>query len=88
VTQQARNLAIDGDMEGKGILIRDRDGMYSGPFDEVFRTEDVRVIKTPVRARRANAVSERWVGSARRECLDHTLVLGRRHLHRVLHTYA
>jgi transposase InsO family protein len=69
-------------------LIRDRDAKYSGPFDEVFRTEDVRVIKTPVRAARANAVSERWVGSARRECLDHILVLGQRHLHRVLHTYA
>jgi transposase len=88
VTQQARNLAIAEGLEGKDILIRDRDAKYSGPFDEVFRTEDVQVIKTPVRAPRANAVSERWVGSARRECLDHILVLGRRHLHRVLHTYA
>jgi hypothetical protein len=83
-----RNLAIAGDLEGKGTLIRDRDATYSGPFDEVFRTEGVQVIKTPIRAPRANAVAERWVGSARRDCLDHIIVLGRRHLHRVLRTYA
>ncbi len=88
VAQQARNLAIAEGLEGKGILIRDRDAKYSGPFDEVFRTEDVQVIKLPVRAPRANAFAERWVGTARRECFDHILVLGRRHLHRVLHTYA
>jgi hypothetical protein len=88
VAQQARNLAIAEGLEGKGILIRDRDAKYSGPFDEVFRTEDVQVIKLPVRAPRANAFAERWVGTARRECLDHILVLGRRHLHRILHTYA
>jgi len=60
----------------------------SGPFDEVFRTEGLTVMKTPVRAPKANAVAERWVGSLRRECLDHILVFGRRHLHRVLGAYA
>ena len=44
-------------------------------------------MKTPVRAPRANAFAERWVGTARRECLDHILIFGRRHLDRVLGSY-
>ena len=63
-------------------------GKFSGPFDEVFRTEGIAVVKTPVRAPRANAFAERWVGTVRRECLDHVLIFGRRHLQRVLDAYA
>jgi putative transposase len=44
-------------------------------------------VKTPVRAPKANAVAERWVGIVRRECLDHVLVFGRCHLQRVLGAY-
>jgi putative transposase len=88
VTQQARNLAIAGSLEDHELLIRDRDAKFSGPFDEVFRSEGLTVIKTPVRAPRANAVAERWVGTVRRECLDHVLVFGRRHLQHVIATYA
>src|SRR6266511_1630005 len=87
ITQQARNLSITGRLEDKRILVRDRDSKFSGPFDEVFRTEGLTVVKTPVRAPMANAVAERWVGTARRECLDHVLVFGRRHLQRVLGAY-
>jgi hypothetical protein len=88
VTQQARNLSITQELEDRHILLRDRDAKFSGTFDEVFRTEGLRVVKTPVRAPRANAFAERWVGTARRECLDHVLIFGRRHLQRVLHAYA
>ena len=87
VSQQARNLAIDERYSGVRFLLRDRDAKFSGPFDEVLRTEGVRIIRTPIRAPRANAFAERFVGTLRRECLDHVLIYGRRHFERVLQTY-
>jgi transposase InsO family protein len=62
------------------FLVRDRDSKFSFGFDEVFRSEGVRVIRTPVRTPQAKAHAERWVGSLRRECLDRILIIGRRHL--------
>ena len=88
VTQQARNLAFTGHLDLRHMLLRDRDAKFSGPFDEVFRTEGIAVVKTPVRAPKANAFAERWVGTIRRECLDHVLIFGRHHLQRVLDAYA
>jgi transposase InsO family protein len=70
-----------------GTLIRDRDATYSGPFDEVFRSEGVRVIRTPIRSPKASAFAERFVGTVRRECLDHILIFGERHLERILKEY-
>jgi transposase InsO family protein len=87
VTQQARNLSIVGGLEDKHILLRDRDAKFTGPFDEILRTEGLNVVRAPVRTPKANAFAERWVGSARRECLDHMLILGRRHLQGVLSAY-
>jgi transposase InsO family protein len=69
------------------LSLRDRDSKFTREFDEVFRSEGIRVIKAPLRAPKARAHAERWVGSARRECLDRPLILGRRHLERVLATY-
>jgi transposase InsO family protein len=89
VTQQARNLLMHLDDEGvhPRILVRDRDSKFTREFDEVFRSEGIRVIKAPVRAPRARAHAERWVGTVRRECLDRLLILGRRHLQHVMKTY-
>jgi hypothetical protein len=63
------------------FLIHDRDSKFTRDSDEVFRSEGIRVIKAPVRAPKARAHAERWIGSVRRECLDRLLILGRRHLH-------
>ena len=87
VTQQARNLAIEERLTGIRFLLRDRDAKFSGPFDEVFGTEGVRIIRTPIRAPKANAFAERFVRTVRSECLDHVLIYGRRHLDRVLRVY-
>jgi transposase InsO family protein len=69
------------------FVVRDRDSKYSAPFDEVFRSEGIRIVKTPVRAPKANAVAERFVRTARVECLDWLVILNCRHLERVLRVY-
>jgi putative transposase len=87
VSQQARNVAIEERLEKVRFLLHDRDAKFSGPLDEIVRSERVRVIKRPVRAPKANAVAERWVRSVRTECLDHSLIVGRRHLEQILGGY-
>ncbi len=89
VTQQARNLLIDlADRADQfRFLIRDRDSKFTAAFDAVFAGADIRIIRTPIRAPRANAIAERFIGTLRRECLDHILIVGPRHLAAVLRDY-
>ena len=89
IVQQARNLCLSLDQRTESLrfLIHDRDCKFSGAFDEVFSTEGIEIIKTPIRSPRANAIAERWIRTVRAECLDWLLIAGERHLHRVLRTY-
>jgi putative transposase len=86
VTQQARNLATTLEDESRVVkfVIRDRDAKFVGPLDEVMSSIGTRVVKTPVRAPRANAFAERFIRTARTECLDWSLIRSERHLERVL----
>ena len=90
VTQQARNLFMDlGDRADRiRFLVRDRDSKFTAAFDAVFAGADIRIIRTPIRAPRANAIAERFIGTLRRECLDHMLITGPRHLDVVLREFA
>ena len=72
---------------GLKFLIRDRDAKFTTVFDGVFTATGARIIKTPVRAPRMNAIAERWIASAHRECLDRMLVIGEQHLRLVLGEY-
>jgi putative transposase len=89
VTQQARQFAwtLQKHPGRFRFLIRDRDSKFTRDFDAVFASEGIRIVKTPVRAPKANAIAERFVGTVRRECLDWLLITGRRHLERALHVY-
>ena len=89
VTQQARNLAMEL-VEGMGslrFLIRDRDTKFVAAFDEVFRADGVRIIKTPPQAPRANAICERVVGTLRREVPGQMLIFSEKHLSKILTEY-
>lgn len=91
VTQQARQLMWRLHENGTGLgfrfLIRDHDSKYTKAFNNVFVSEGIRVILTPVQAPNANAYAERWVRTVREECLDHILIMNEGHLQRVLNEY-
>jgi hypothetical protein len=89
VAQQARNFLMDlGDRATEfRFLIRDRDTKFTSVFDAVFTSEGMRILRTPVRAPRANAIAERRIGTVRRELLDRILIVNRRHLMAVLTEY-
>jgi transposase InsO family protein len=80
--QQLRH-AIPGGSEYR-LLIHDRDGIFSMELDRSIRKLGLRVLKTPYRAPKANAVCERVIGSMRRECLDWLIPLSESHLRGIL----
>jgi len=88
-TQIARNLseAREARTEPVRFIVHDRDKLFGPSFDEVFKAEGIEIIRTPWRAPRANAYAERWIRTARTECLDRVMVLGARHLHHLLSIY-
>ncbi len=89
IAQQARNLLMRLGDRGQSFhfLLHDRDSKFSGGFNEIFRSEGITIVRTPIRAPNANAYAERWVGTLRRECLDRILIINRRQLEQVLRVY-
>jgi putative transposase len=73
--------------DGPRFLIRDNDGKYGPCCTQVAEGKGIRVIRTPVRETKANAICERFIGSVRRECLDHMLIINDRHLYRLIDEY-
>lgn len=87
--QQARNLLMELDDHERQVrfLIHDRDAKFPRAFDSLLGSARIKVIRTPIKAPNANAHTERWVGTVRRECLDRLLIVSRRHLEHVLRVY-
>ena len=85
-TQAARNFLMDLGQRSASVkfLIRDRAGQFTGSFDAVFMAAGIRILASPPRAPRANAICERIIGTLRRELLDRLLVINERHLRQVL----
>jgi transposase InsO family protein len=86
VAQQLREATLYE--EGPRFLIRDNDKKFGACFTHVAEGRGIDVLRTPIRAPKANAICERFIGSVRRECLDHMLILNERHLYRLAGEYA
>ena len=88
-TQAARNLLMD--LADRAIsvkfLLRDRDSRCTRAFDAVFTADGIRILTSPPRAPRVNAIYERLIGTLRRELLDRVLVINEHHLRRILTVY-
>jgi len=83
--QQIRQLTPFG--TGPNFIIRDRDAKFGSEFDRAAKSSGIRVLKTAIQAPLMNATCERFIGSVRRECLDHIIILGEEHLCTVLTEY-
>jgi putative transposase len=86
VTQRARQVAwtFTERAEPVRFLIRDHDCKFTGGFDAIFEAENIRIVRTPIQVPEANGIAERFVRTARSECLDWLLILSARHLERAL----
>jgi hypothetical protein len=85
LAQQLRELTPFG--QGPRFLLRDNDQKFGGAFDAVAKGVGTRVVRTPMMAPKANCYVERLIGSLRRECLDHVLILNEEQLQKVLDEY-
>lgn len=85
VAQRLREAASDG--QGPRFILQDNDSKYGSAFDVVAQATGIEILRIPIKAPRANAIVERYIGSVRRECLDHLLIYGDRHLYRAIKTY-
>jgi putative transposase len=90
VTQQARQFTwtLQEQTSPFRFLIRDRDSKDTRNLNALCASEGIQIVKTPVRAPKANAVAERFVGTVRRECLDWLLIANRRHLEHLRRVFA
>ena len=88
-TQAARNLFLRHSerLADARALVRDRGSQFVDSFDEIFRTEGLKILKTPIRTPVANTFAERWIGSIRRELLDRTIIWNRRQLEHLVTGY-
>ena len=88
-TQAARNVLMDLGQRAASVkfLIRDRAGQFTSSFDAVFTAEGIRILASPSRAPRANAICERIIGTLRSELLDRLLIANEHHLRRMLTEY-
>jgi transposase InsO family protein len=89
IAQRAREASVGLAEDGykAKFLIRHRDTEFTAAFDAVFEADGVTILRTPVQAPNASAFAERWVRTAREDCLDWLLITGPRHLERVLTEY-
>ena len=83
--QQLRNITPFG--EGPQFIIRDNDNKFGAEFDRVAKGAGMKVLRTAIQAPLMNSVCERFLGSARRECLDHVIILGCRRMMHVLEQF-
>ena len=88
-TQAARNLFLRhaDQLADSRALVRDRGSQFIDTFDEIFRTEGFKILKTPVRTPVANTFAERWIGTIRRELLDRTIIWNQQQLERLATDY-
>ena len=88
-TQAARNLFLRHPqrLTHSRALVRDRGSQFIDTFDEIFRTEGLKILRTPVRVPVANALAERWIGTLRRELLDRTIIWNQRQLEHLVTDY-
>ena len=88
-TQAARNLFLRHaeHLDAARALVRDRGSQFIDSFDEIFRTQGLKILTTPVRTPVANTFAERWIGSIRRELLDRTIIWNQRQLERLVTSY-